>query len=158
MVRKAMYEFKEQLSKGEAAELVLDRHYAQFFDIHNATRDDQRRGIDRFFTRADSKSWPVEYKADWTASQTGNAFVETVSVDSTNKRGWAYTSQAEWLLYFLPRDALVYVIQMKRLRDKLGEWERLCQKRRIENRGYSTHGLLVPLAFFEELAQRVDTL
>lgn len=152
-----MYDFSEQLGKGEAAEQFLDNHYAQFFDIEKVGRDEQRVGIDRFFKR-EGRVWPIEYKADWAASKTGNAFVETISVDTANTPGWAYTSKAEWLLYFLPSDGVVYIVQMEKLRKNLDKWAKMCKERAIPNQGYSTRGLLVPLDLFEQVAHRVDSV
>jgi hypothetical protein len=152
-----MYEFGKQLGKGEAAERFLDAHYSRFFSIKKASRDEQRQGIDRFFEK-EGESWPIEYKADWTASRTGNAFVETVSVDTTGKLGWAYTSSAKWLLYFLPDDGLVYVVEMTKLKGCLEGWKEKCKTVTVQNRTYSTHGLLVPLDLFEQIAQRVDSV
>ena len=74
-----MYQMVEQLAQGEGAEARLDRHFAGRCIIQPATRAQQQVGIDRLFThRQTGLTYTVEYKTDWTAGRTGNAFIETV--------------------------------------------------------------------------------
>jgi len=153
------YDFRTQLATGEEAERRLDAWFAHWYAIEPATMDQQRQGIDRIFTRRDTgRAFKVEYKTDSRASATGNAFVETVSVDTTGKAGWAYTSQADMLLYYVPVSEVIYVIQMTSLRRHLPRWQQQYPARRIPNQGYCTHGLLVPLDEFERIAQRVESI
>lgn len=153
------YDMQEQLSKGEAAELLLDNHFAARFLIQPATRAQQRQGIDRIFTlRTTQKSYPIEYKTDWTAGRTGNAFIETISVDTMNVLGWVYTSQAEWLLYYVPTKKIIYIIRFASMRDRLDAWiDRYGPEKAIPNDGYFTRGIVVPLMEFEHCASKVET-
>ena len=153
-----IYNFDTKLKQGERFEAELDTFFSSDYDIQPATRDQQRAGIDRVFTRRDSGNvCRVEYKSDLTASRTGNAFVETVSVDAKNKPGWAYTSQADYLMYYLPKDRLIYIIAFDALRKRLPAWGRY-PSRPIPNEGYNTVGLLVPLTEFERIALEVVSL
>lgn len=153
-----MYGFKEQLTKGQQSEAELDSFFAQWYTIEPVTMEQQRQGIDRVFTRKDNGHvFDIEYKTDWTASKTGNAFVETVSVDTANKPGWAHSSQADYLIYYVPGDDLVYVIAFANLRARLHCWQNL-PLRTIPNRGYNTIGRLVPLREFERIATQVISL
>ena len=97
----------------------------------------------------------VEYKTDYKAAETGNAFVETVSVDTAGKAGWAYSSEADYLIYFIPGDGLIYIIALEVLRRELPRWVREYPLRTAQNEGYATHGLLVPLDEFERSAEVV---
>ena len=148
------YDFTKQLERGEQGETRLDGLFAQReYLIRPATRDEQRRGIDRWMTNARTgKVTAVEYKTDDLASKTGNAFIETVSVDTANKPGWAYSSEAEFLIYYLPQDELIYIVPFERLRRRLPRWEQTYPKRSAQNEGYQTHGLLVPLCELEGIA------
>lgn len=152
------YAMADQLAKGEAAEATLDRHFANRCIIQPATRAQQRQGIDRIFIhRQSGASYTVEYKTDWTAARTGNAFVETVSVDSQGVPGWAYTSQAEWLVYFIPEQSTIYLIAFSDLRARLPHWLATCKAAPpIPNRGYYTLGILVPLSEFAHLASQIE--
>lgn len=151
------YHFPTQLARGETAEAELDAHFGTWFLITKATREQQRHGIDRIFmNKQDGVVSTVEYKTDWRAFETGNAFVETVSVNTAGKRGWAYTSRSTFLFYHLPSPAcLVYILTFSRLRRNLPRWERAYPTRDIQNQGYQTRGLLVPLEEFERTAEEV---
>jgi hypothetical protein len=149
-----MYGFQERLVAGSAVEQWLDTYFGQWFRIKLATRWEQRLGIDRWFLeRVGSNRWAVEYKADWTASRTGNVFIETISVDTKRIPGWAYTSQAHWLVYALPKTGEIYAVPMAQLRAQLESWSQRYPTRAVPNRGYHTHGLLVPLDMFKRLAE-----
>jgi hypothetical protein len=153
-----MYAFKEQLAKGEKSENKLDRFFAEWYDIKLVGMTEQRQGIDRIFTKkATGEILKIEYKTDWTARKTHNAFVETISVDTTNKPGWAHSSQADYLIYYIPGDELIYIITFVSLRMRLPVWKKF-PVRSIPNRGYNTIGLLVPLCEFERIALEVISL
>jgi hypothetical protein len=149
------YDFMAQLARGARGEDVLDRLFRRWYALTPATQAEQRRGIDRHFVTPAGRRLTVEYKTDWTAARTGNAFVETVSVDTAGTPGWAYTSQAAYLVYFIPPDGLVYVLTFAALRAQLRAWTQAYPTRAIPNTTYHTHGLLVPLREFEALAETV---
>ncbi len=159
-----MYEMQAQLSRGEAAERQLDAHFADRFAIQTASHEQQRLGIDRIFakrpaTNNSGRIYTIEYKTDWTAGHTGNAFIETVSVDSMSIPGWAYTSQAEWLVYWVPPRAQLYLIRMHTLRRHLDDWiEQHGPAKFIPNDGYYTCGVPVPLDEFEQRCEKIERL
>ncbi|HEY8768742.1 MAG TPA: hypothetical protein VIP09_16035 [Dehalococcoidia bacterium] len=155
------FDFRSQLSKGEAAERLLDEYFSDRYRIFPVDRAAQRSGRDRlFFERDSGERTFVEYKTDWRAQETGNVFVETVSVDTENKAGWAHTCTADLLFYYVPGRGyeVVYVIEPALLRAELERWSHLYPTRAVQNEGYKTHGLLVPLAEFERLAREVVSL
>jgi hypothetical protein len=152
------YNFGDQLSHGERGEALLDRFFARWFRIEPATHEEQRQGIDRHFHHLTSHNdFTVEYKTDHTAARTGNAFIETVSVDTAGKAGWAFTSQADRLLYYVPGKGIVYVLKMTAVRARLPFWQQAYEIREVPNNGYHTHGLLVPLEELEKVAERLLT-
>ena len=150
-----IYRFDRQLAAGQQGEAALDEVFRAWFTITPATPAEQRQGIDRWFVDARGRRLAIEYKTDAAAARTGNAFVETVSVDTMHKPGWAHTSRADMLIYFIPPDGLIYALRVSRLRRALPRWERDYPTRQIPNDGYHTHGLLVPLDEFERLAVTV---
>ncbi len=150
------YTFNAQKARGDAGELFLDRWFATDYEVRPATRQEQRQGIDRFFIhRQTGKRLAVEYKTDYRAVETGNAFVETISVDTAGKAGWAHSSEAAYLIYYIPDDGLIYVLALEVLRRELPRWLREYPLRTAQNQGYATHGVLVPLDEFERLAEVV---
>ena len=154
MTTAVTYDFKEQLAEGQAYERRLDEHFSQFnIEIRPATMDEQRQGIDRFFThRTTGKVDAMEYKADSLAGKTGNAFVETISVDTTNKPGWAVASKARYLVYMVTDPETIYLIDMRALHVALPVWKARYPTRQAQNFGYRTHGVLVPLHELERIA------
>ena len=151
-----VYNFDEQKARGSAGEQFLDRWFAGRYDIRPATRSEQQRGIDRIFTnRQTGRHLAVEYKTDYKAARTGNAFVETISVDTAGRAGWAYSSAADYLIYYSPDDGLIYVLALEVLRRELPRWVREYPHRAAPNEGYATHGVLVPLDEFERHAEAV---
>lgn len=152
------YDFDDQLAKGEAAEQLLDEHFTEWFEIAKATPDEQKHGIDRWFTgRSTGARLSVEYKTDWLASRTRNAFVE---IDSGAIRGWAYTTQANRIVYYVPGPGweVAYILSPSRMRALLPVWEKKYRHAWAKNEGYSTEGVLVPLAVFERIAMQVVSL
>jgi hypothetical protein len=150
------YTYDAQKTKGDAGESFLDQVFAADYEVRPATCAEQRRGIDRIFTRRQTgQRLAIEYKTDYKAAHTGNAFVETVSVDTAGKAGWAYSSEADYLMYYIPADGLIYVLALETLRRELPRWVREYPLRAAQNEGYATHGVLVPLDEFERYAEVV---
>lgn len=151
------YGFATQLALGEQYERRLDEFFSQWaVDIRPATAEEQRQGIDRFFThRASGTVDAMEYKADDKAGRTGNAFVETVSVDVTGKPGWAVASQARFLVYLVVEPEAIYLVSMRQLRAALPRWRAAYPEVAAQNDGYRTLGLLVPLHELDRVAVMV---
>lgn len=153
------YNMRQQLKEGESAERYLDSFFEDEFVIRPATRSEQRQGIDRIFThRADGRQWKIEYKADKTAARTGNAFVETVSVDTAGKPGWALTCTADFILYYVVGIGPLYILRPKDIKANVRKWQKKYPERRIPNGTYHTVGTLVPLHEFERLAVQVVSI
>jgi hypothetical protein len=78
--------------------------------ITPASPEQERDGIDGLFeNRFTGEIATVEYKTDDTARRTGNAFIETISVDTSNRAGWTSAFKAQWLFYYLPGTATLYI-------------------------------------------------
>jgi hypothetical protein len=148
------YDFPTQLAEGQAHELHLDEFFKQFnVEIRPATMDEQRQGIDRFFQFERTGSVDsVEYKADSIAGKTGNAFIETVSVDATNKPGWAVASKAQYLVYLVTEPETIYLITMAQIRSHLPRWQQQYPTKAAQNNGYRTWGVVVPVSELERIA------
>lgn len=143
-----IYDFGIKLREGQHYENMIIAHFSKEWEVIKATSEQQRKGFDFVFThKTNRKTYTVELKSDTRASSTQNAFIETFSV-FPKKRGWAYTCQADYLFYFLPKDRLIYILTPKWLRSQLPRWSGY-QLRKVTNNGYETHGLLVPLKELE---------
>src|SRR5574341_40246 len=150
-----VYDFDDQKLVGRRGESVLDDFFRQRgHTVLSATRGQQRVGIDRVFLR-DGKMTLVEYKTDLVAHRTGKVFIETISVDTDGKPGWAYSSQADLLVYFIPHQRVIYVMPLEHLRQQLPRWCDAYPTRPAQNEEYATHGILVPMEEFEKHATQV---
>ena len=148
------YEFEERLLVGERSEQLLDQFFRRWFAIAPTSIADQKcHGGDRTFQRRDGSTFTVEYKADTIAASTGNAFIELVSVDRLNRDGWARSSIADQLAYYVTGSDTCYVVPMRQLREALPQWEQRYPHRRAHNvDDYHSEGVLVPLRELAELA------
>lgn len=142
--------FHDQLRKGQQQELALDQWAEQRFGTAPVPvdMDRQREGIDRIVGEH-----TLEYKADSQGHRTGNAFIETISVDRTGKPGWLWTTQATWVIYWLSGDGRGWVLDPVRLRDNAWDWTRQCRVKVSSNPTYHSYGLLVPHAELDRVAQ-----
>lgn len=153
------YEFDKQLAVGHSGESALDAFFGRWYIIRPATAAQQRAGIDRIWEdRKTKRVMRVEYKTDRRAGRTGNAFIETASVvvdGVTKKQGWALTSQADVLVYYIPEPEAIYLLQLDDVRRALPGWMKQHLVRQIPNSGYYTEGVVVPLREFERIAIQV---
>ena len=156
-----VHNFTESLERGERFEQLLDQHFSQWFSVETVTMEFQRLGIDRIFTKQNGQRFTVEYKTDERAHETGNIFVETVSVkkgETVEKLGWAHTSTAQLLVYYVPGIQRLYIVDMLALRDKLDKWSKQHRTAQADNGGYVGEGLLVPLQKLEKLCRGVQNV
>lgn len=152
-----IHSFDDKLAQGEAIEEELDIFFAgRGFTIRRASQAEQRRGIDRWFLhRETATESAIDYKADFRAFRTKNAFIETTSVDQRGTPGWAVASQADVILYYVVGSRTIYVLAMEDIRQWLPLWAALFPKKEVKNNGYSTWGLLVPLSEIAAVAKKV---
>jgi len=90
----------------------------------------------------------IELKTDTYTAKNGNIFIETVSNDSTDKKGWYYECDADWLWYFaVPKT--VYIFNLEELRDELGEkpaeYCEEAEEKEVFNTDYRSKGVTIPL-------------
>lgn len=156
MATNIVHNFAASKARGEEVEALLDAYLEPRYIIRKATDAEQRRGIDRWLTdRETGETFSIDYKADSLASRTGNAFIETVSVDSAGKGGWALTSQAEFIFYYLPQRRALYILSMAEISRALPQWADLYRQVHAQNNGYQSYGVLVPLKEIERIAEDV---
>ena len=152
------YDFDRQYAAGKRGEQRLDALLRPRGSLERASRTDERRGIDRFFTDDLGHRFALEYKTDYVAQRTHNAFLETVSVDTAQKPGWVYTCTADFLLYYVPGDELVYWLRPDDIRHFVAHLSRHRHPVSVPNRGYQTLGFPVPLRCLEARAVAVESL
>lgn len=158
------YLFHQQNKVGQKGEAILDNFLKSLgFTLRLATRREQRSGIDRIMmypggTGDDAVSFSLEYKTDEKAHKTGNAFLETISVERAGEAeilGWLWSCQADRILYYVVGWDAVYQCHPRVLRYYSEEWLEKYPLRRVKNKDYYTTGLLVPLKVIKEVAEVV---
>lgn len=147
-----VYDFQTQRRIGEWGECILDRLLSPMFYLEKAPLHLQRQGIDRIATPLyPGRVLYFEYKTDFKAHLTGNAFIEITSADAGYvAQGWAITSKADLLFYFLVGDGRMFIVYVAKVKERLPQWSTQYAIGKAKNLTYFTHGLLVPL---DELAQ-----
>lgn len=146
--------FHDQLAHGQRGEDALDRWVHQRFGTAPQPVElaQQRQGIDRQVGEL-----TVEYKTDSQGHRTGNGFIETISVDRTGKPGWLWTTQADWVIYWLPGDGRGWLLSPLAMRERAWEWTRRFRIKVSSNPSYHSYGLLVPLSELDEVATETFT-
>jgi len=154
------YDFDESARAGSAGEARVAAHLREhgFQVTLAATLAEQFAGIDMYATSQEGECRSLEVKTDRLAHRTGNAAVETVSNDRTGRPGWIHTTTADFILYLVEVDDVLYWPRPDAMRAELPAWERSCRRFAAPNRGYRTLGLLVPLSEFERVADRAVSL
>lgn len=156
---KHTYDFSKQLKKGEAEELHLDKYFSEKYYICTVPMELQKSGIDRIFiNKEDFNLYKIEYKSDFKTHNTGNVFIETCSISINNNcktKGWAYTSKADFLIYFVVGEQIAYIVRMDTIRKCVDYWKSIYTERSSLNRGYKTIGILVPLNVFKSKTETV---
>lgn len=145
-----------QFYTGKRVEQTLDDYFrGAGFVIEPTTRHEERVLClgDRKFTAPTGQTFHVEYKSGIQTFYTGNVFLETVSVDTTNfKRGWVYTCRADLIFYAALLNQKILVFEPARLRAEIEALKarfRETKTSKNQNKGYNTHGVLVPLDYAE---------
>lgn len=150
------YKFDKQFKKGEKGENKLDKLFQERFHIYSVPIELQKKGLDRLFIRKDDiKVFKIEYKTDFLSSHTGNAFIETCSIFRNRvckTKGWAYTSHADYIIYYIVGDEIVYIVPTDVIKDNVNIWKDKFGEKSARNRDYVTKGVPLPLTIFEKMA------
>jgi hypothetical protein len=141
------YDFGKQYLTGKAGEWVMDKYHAVAYKIQDATRLQEKQGIDRVFVhRSGGRRFLIEIKTDFKAQIFGNIIIETVSVDTQNKPGWAVTSQSDIIIFYLWYLREVLYFRTSIIKKNVPVWkEKYGETAVISNQTYNTIGIKLPL-------------
>ncbi len=153
------YNFNAQHEIGKKGEQILDKWLQTTYKITDVSDNPkyQEVSIDRILTRSDNSAITVEYKFDLAAKRTGNLFFETISVDIKNVPGWGWSSQADYWIFLIP-DQEILIIKPGRLRALIWKKYREGSEKQIQNHGYNTLGIPIPLSEVRQIATQVQKL
>lgn len=157
------FEQTAQFKSGQDVADFLDAYYRERGWVITPTTPHEERTLclgDRHYRQGDTH-WLVEYKSGLQTFQTGNVFLETVSVDSVGKAGWVYTCKADYIMYGCLLNDKILIFLPERLRFEIDGLKAKYPTKKTgkqQNNGYDTHGVIVPLAAAEQLAAKVIRL
>lgn len=146
------HDFADKLKEGHAYETEIDARLARWFRARPVPQGMEWHGVDRVLPSSSGIEYTAEYKADSRAAETENVFIEIQSSDRSCRNGWALTSWAQLLFYYLPQTKCLYAVDMTTLKRELPGWRKRFSDAAAPNKGYCTTGLLVPLVEFEKIA------
>lgn len=149
------HQFVSSLTEGKQHEAELDGVFSKWFHVKPAKKEEDRRGIDRWFTaKTFPLSFSVQYKGDARAEASGNLFIELVSVSiegQPKKPGWAIKCDADWLVMWLPTKRYAYILSVYLLKSWAAIWYvQYHPMVSIPNDGYRTEGIPVPIKIIEK--------
>lgn len=158
MGEKTVYDFKEQLKKGQLYEDKIAEYFGKWYNVEATPMPLQRLGIDLIlYDNTDGRRLAVEVKADEKTAKTNNVFIETYSAMEDGKEGWGLTSQADVLVYVVvPNYAIC--LQMAKVQTNINHWRNLYGERTVKNKNYTSAGIPVPLWDFKQYATLEFTL
>ena len=155
------HKFDESFDVGKDGEKAIEKIVGPCgMLVIKPPRHYQSRGIDQIWCSDFSRAfYTVECKYDVRCADTGNIFLETMSDTSKmieNHNGWVYTTEAQLVAtlidgYLLIAEATKLKDNIKRLRDTYGEVS-------VQNVGYESEGVPVPLEEYKKLCRRVFDL
>jgi hypothetical protein len=116
-----------------------------FDTLESVTLAVDKTGIDGRITRA------YQVKYDEIAHTTGNVFVETVSNDTTGAPGWALKCEASVIYYVIAGMGMVIEIDPLRLKRMVPALQDRFRPQPVQNKGYKTIGLIVPIDDFQRI-------
>jgi len=144
-----VHEFSGSNDKSKEHNKKIDKTFSQWYEIYSMPLTIDKIGIDRIWKDKERKVfYSVEYKADERAADTGNAFIETISVDTSDKPGWAYTCAAQLICYYVPRWHRAWMVSTMSIKNNIKEWEQKYRTVSAQNNGYKTYGIAVPWDVF----------
>lgn len=155
-----------QFKRGKDVEAFLDGYFrARGYRVRQTTAREERVLClgDREITK-NGQTFFMEYKSGIQTHYTRNIFLETISVDDPAhfRQGWIYTCRADAIVYATLLDGCLLIFDPTWLRERMpilkAMFPEIATSHR-QNKGYNTHGLLVPFGWAKDnLASKVIQL
>ena len=148
-----MYTFKEQHKKGTAAEQLIDEFISDKFHykITPVSLELQLLGADRIWYTPAGFRYLAEYKTDTYTN--GNMFIEVIQNQRTNSIGWAYSSVANYLVYYLINMDRLYILDMQEFKRKFEGWIEDTPRKAARSKAGTAYGIPFPL---ETVVENMD--
>ena len=121
------------------------QHYIkEIKNLEDDIEEQRKSGTDIIVIRNDTKhELTMDVKTD-TRYDTGNFFIETISVVEQNKPGWLYKNTTDYIAYYYLGRNKMYLLPLKDLQKWATKNIAKYKTKMIPNKGYYTQGILVP--------------
>ena len=152
------HDFASSLQRGKLGEAIARthlelKHHAVVQVVEDMGR--QRLGLDLIVQLPPGGlTLQLEVKTDYRAQKTGNVFFETRSTNVST--GWVYSSQSDFILYFLDGIGEVLWFPVSRIKREIGTLMEQYPIKVVQNKGYTSQGVVIPLAAARELARHTE--
>ena len=154
---KKVYEMHEQIEKSKEDRIDL-LVAAVGFIPHKTKKNENLDGVDRWLQIPSRQEiLRVDYKNDTRTKDTGNIFIETVSVKypenskKIHKQGWIYKKRMDAVFYNIDGTDEILLLPRALLEQNIDAWQKTYGTRKIPNKGYETLGVPVPLSIIKKL-------
>lgn len=124
-----VHRFRDSAARGEAGVSLVKKYldtHKQVERYRDASQDEQWQGLDIVAYLSDGRRSTIEVKTDEASERTGRLAFETWSNRESGRLGWAWTSQADWLVIVMPWDGSALWYNMAVLREAMPDIEAMC--------------------------------
>lgn len=152
---KADLEYSTDIRKNED----FNKFYYATFQVklielveYQKSKEEQFKGIDKKLHLQNGKVITVEEKCR--RKDYGDILLELISNDRTNRKGWIYTCQSEYLTYFVEPSRKVYLFPVEILKlaweHNKEDWEKKYRKVSADNKTYKSVCICIPAEVLKE--------
>jgi hypothetical protein len=135
------------ISKNEEFDRFYNDKFPDLKKIETVTdKETQLKGIDKILTFENGSIITIDEKIR--RKDYGDIYIELFSNLERQKKGWAYTSQCDYIVYYIEPTQQVYLLPVfllrKAIRKHRKQWERTCKTVLSKNSLYTSYGLAIP--------------
>lgn len=119
---------------------------------YSTNKQEQGRGIDKRIHLKSGRVITVEEKVR--RVDYGDILLEAIANSNTKRRGWIYTCQSEFLMYFIEPSRKAYLFPVELLKmawnHNKESWAKKYKRVEADNKNYKTISLAVPAEVLKE--------
>lgn len=142
----------ERIELGGDVKAELGAYFSQWYDVTHV--DSKKKDFE--FTR-DGKTTSAKLIVDEKAGDTSRLFIEVWSVYELGRYGWAWTTDADLLLYFASPDT-IYIAKPIDVRQEIPYWMGVFGTVSVKRKGFHRVGIPVSEEVFRDICVSVRRL
>ena len=140
-----MATFQQQLKVGNIGEAAIASYLtSRNWQVTDTTKNESFFALDiDFIANKGAESRTIEVKTDTAIARTGNLFLEISQDEGSSRKGWALTSEAQYLFYYDLQNKICYCFFMEDMRK--ATQNSAYRKARCFDNHFTRVGVLLPL-------------